>query len=268
MNDTTTTLAATGGFSRTLRILGLQTRAELLKTARLPAYALPTLAFPWLFYLFFGIVFGDRPSVGSVTAPAYLLATYGVFGVIGASLFGFGVGLAVERAQGWLLVQRATPMPPMAALFGRLVTALVFSGLVVAGLFAIAAALGGVHLGPLAWLSLAGILLAGSLPFCAFGLALGLLCGPNSAPAVVNLIYLPMSFLSGLWLPVEMLPSYLRAVAPFLPPYHLARLALARIGVPSPVTAGVSFAALAGFTALSLVVALWAWRRDEGRTWG
>ena len=40
------------------------------------------------------------------------------------------------------------------------------------------------------------VLVIGALPFCAIGLAFGYLVGPNSAPAVLNLVYLPMAFAS------------------------------------------------------------------------
>ena len=49
----------------------------------------------------------DRVTAAAVVA-TYLLATYATFGVIGAALFGFGVGVAVERGQGWMLLKRAS----------------------------------------------------------------------------------------------------------------------------------------------------------------
>ena len=58
------------------------------------------------------------------------------------------------------------------------------------------------------------------------GLALGYFAKPNSAPAMVNLVYLPMSFCSGLWIPIFMLPKVLQNIAQVLPPYHVAQLAL------------------------------------------
>ena len=55
------------------------------------------------------------------------------------------------------------------------------------------------------WLSVALRLLAGSLPFIALGFLIGFRYGPNAAPAVANLIYLPMSFASGLFMPLDQL---------------------------------------------------------------
>ena len=250
------------------RIYALEAKYESLKQLRLPMFAIPSITFPWLFYCLFGIAFGAGHQAGPTTMTTYLLATYGAFGVIGVSLFGFGVGVATERGQGWMLLKRATPMPPTAGFVAKIAMAMAFATVILLGLFALGAAFGGVVLETGQWLALASTLVAGTLPFCALGLALGYLCGPNSAPAVVNLLYLPMAFASGLWIPVQVLPGWVQAVAPFLPPYHLAQLALAVIGVPPRTPPLVSVGALALTTVLGLLAARIAYRRDDGKTYG
>lgn len=249
------------------RIYALEAKYELLKVLRLPAYAVPTLAFPWMFYLLFGVALG-RHSAGAVSVGTYLIATYGAFGVIGASLFGFGVGVAIERGQGWMLFKRATPMPPLAHLAGKLAMCLLFSAVVVLGLFALGATLSGVRMPAATWLTLFVVLLPGAVAFGAFGLALGYWVGPNAAVPVVNLIYLPGAFASGMWIPVQALPRFLQNLAPFLPMYHYNQLALKVIGADQGGSAGVHVAVLVAFTAVSLLLAWIGFRRDEGRTFG
>lgn len=244
----------------------LEAKYELLKLARMPAYALPTLAAPLMFYLFFGVAFGAQND-GGLRQATYLLATYGAFGVIGASLFAFGVGVAVERGQGWLLLKRASPMPALAYFFAKIAASAAFALCIVLGLFALGAAFGGVRLPPATWLSLASVLVLGVPPFCALGLAIGSLARPNSAPAIVNMLYLPMSFLSGLWIPLAFLPPALRQFAPALPPYHLGQLALSVIGAGGG-TWWVHVLALAGFTSAGIGLAALGFRRDEGRLYG
>jgi ABC-2 type transport system permease protein len=248
------------------RMQWLELRSEFLKMFRMPAYAIPALAFPWLFYLFFGVAFG-RGAVGATSIATYLVATYGAFGVIGASLFGFGVGVAVERGQGWLQVKRATPMPLAVWFVAKMGMALLFGTIIVAGLAVLGIAFGGVHLPASTWPLLFAALVFGSLPFCAFGLMIGYLAGPNSAAAVVNVIYLPLSFASGLWVPVQVLPKVLQRIAPLLPPYHLAQLALGTFGAGRGSALG-HIAALVAFTALFVALAAVAYRRDEGRVYG
>jgi ABC-2 type transport system permease protein len=252
------------------RIYALEAKYELLKLLRLPAYVVPTLAFPLVFYLLFGVAL--RRGGGPFDFATYLVATYGAFGVMNAALFGFGVGTAVERGQGWMLFKRATPMPPFAWFAGKLAACMLFAAFMVSCLFTLAATMGGVHLAAAQWLSLAGVLVAGTVPFAAFGLAVGSWAGPNSAPAVINLLSLPMAFASGMWIPLQMLPGFLRKIALYLPAYHFSQLALGRIGmtggsgVGEPAGKGAAF--LAVFTLLALYVAWQGYRRDEGKTFG
>lgn len=249
------------------RVYWMEAKAEFLKMLRLPAYVAPTLAFPLLFYVFFGLAFGHDSIGGGITRPAYLIATYGAFGVIGASLFGFGIGVATERGQGWLQVKRASPMPLGAWFAAKIFMAAIFSAIIVLGLFALGATLGGVHFAPAVWPELFAIFVSGALPFCALGLAIGYFAGPNSAPAIVNLIYLPLSFASGLWIPIQFLPRFLQKLAPFLPPYHLAQMALKTIGATRG-TLLPNAVALASFTVLFLAIAAAGYRRDEGKLYG
>jgi ABC-2 type transport system permease protein len=72
---------------------------------------------------------------------------------------------------------------------------------------------------------------------------------------VINLIYLPMSFLSGLWMPLSILPPVVRGIAPLWPAYHLGQLALSAVGQPSEGATLVHVAALAAVTVIFLAVA-------------
>ena len=251
-----------------LRIYALEAKYEFLKQLRLPAYVVPTLAFPLFFYVLFGLALNRNASGMPGGIATYLLATYGAFGVIAATLFGFGIGVATERGQGWMSFKRATPMPTMAYFVAKTGMSLLFCALIVGALFLLGATAGGVRLPLGGWLALAGALLAGALPFCAFGLAIGYFAGPNSVPAVVNLIYLPSAFCSGLWIPIRYLPAWLQSIARFLPTYHYGQLALRTVGIQGREPVSTSLLALLVFTVLSLAAARIGFRRDEGRTYG
>lgn len=250
-----------------LRIYRTEALHEFLKLTRVPMFAFGTLVFPLMFYVIFGLTFADQTAQG-VGLTTYMLATYGAFGVIGAALFGFGVSVATERGQGWMRLKRVAPMPPLAYFVAKVIMATSVSALIVLALFALGATLGGVAMSADRWVSLAFVLVAGALPFSAMGLAFGYLVGPNSAAAVLNLVYLPMAFAAGLWIPISQLPEVVQAVAPFLPPYHLAQLALGTFGASEGGGPFLHLAALAGFTVAFLVVAAWGFRRDEGKTYG
>lgn len=193
--------------------------SQWLNLVRTPAYSLPSLLFPVMFYAFFGLVMIRSQSL-------YLLCTFATFGVMGAALFAFGVGIATERARGWLLLLRASPAPLPALVAGKTFGAVLFALLITVSMCVLAGAFGEVRLPAGRWFALVGVLAAGTLPFALLGLALGLWLSPNAAPAVINILYLPLAFLSGLWVPVSQFPVWLQDLAAWLPPYHLAGLAL------------------------------------------
>jgi ABC-2 type transport system permease protein len=115
---------------------------------------------------------------------------------------------------------------------------------------------------------LVATLVGGSLPFCAMGLALGYFAGPNSAPATINIIYLPMSFCSGLWIPFMFLPRVVRQIAVFLPPYHLSQLALDIVGAGQHESNRTHWEVLMAFTLICLGIARIGFQRDEGKLYG
>ena len=250
-----------------LRVYRTEAWQEFLKLIRLPIFAVTTVALPLMFYVIFGITFAGEQARG-VGVTTYMLVTYGAFGVIGAALFGFGVSVAVERGQGWMRLKRVAPMPPLAYFVAKVVMSVAVASIIVAAMFALAATLGGVRLAPEQWVAVALALVAGALPFSAMGLAFGYLVGPNSAPAVLNLVWLPMAFASGLWIPISQLPDVVQSVAVALPPYHFVQLALGTIGASEGGSPVAHAAAVVGFTILFLFVAAWGFRRDEGRTYG
>jgi len=249
------------------RVYLTEARYELRKQLRIPAFMIPTIGFPIMFYVLFGILVHFGPSNSHLVA-TYTLATYGAFGVISIALFALGVGVAVERGQGWLAVKRASPMPLPAYFVAKYLTTLAISLMLMLLICAVGAVFGHVRLSPGHWITLIVTETLGAIPFCAMGLAIGYLAGPNSAAAIVNIIYMPMAFFSGLFIPVEMLPRFLQGVAVALPPYHLARLALEAVGIEPASHALGHVAALLGFGILFTAIAVIAYRRDEGRTYG
>lgn len=235
---------------------------EFWDMLRMPAFALPTLLFPTMFYVFFGLIFGKG---GDDQVATYMLATYGTFGIMAPALFGFGVGVAMERERGVLAMKRVAPMPPMAYLFAKAAMAMLFALVIVLLLFALGAVFGGVKLPLAEWIGLALVLVLGALPFCALGLVVGVRVNGQASAAIVNLIYLPMSFLAGLWVPLQLMPHWLQGFAVALPTYHLSQLALGIIHVDVRGSFAGHLVYLAVFTVVCLAVALRGWRRITDR---
>lgn len=254
------TLATTGAMPRA-RVFNAylqEARSEILRYLRNPGFLLPVILFPTAFYLMFGVVLAHAQAPGMAR---YLLASYGTFGVMSPGLFGFGVSLAAERDNGLLTLKRALPMPPAAYLLGKMLMAMMAAAAVILLLLALATGVAHVSLTPgqAGALLLAGTL--GVLPFCALGMLVGTLIKGQGAPGMLNLVYLPMSFLSGLWMPLQVLPKTLQQIAPAWPSYHLDQIALRALGVTQqPMLPHVLV--LCGFTAGFLWLAARRLRRN------
>src|SRR6201984_2198944 len=86
--------------AQTLTIYMKETKYEFLKNLRLRMYTASVLSFPIMFYVLFGLVLNAKESIAGMRVPTYLLATYGTFGVMGASLFGTAAGVACHSGLG------------------------------------------------------------------------------------------------------------------------------------------------------------------------
>ena len=245
-----------------------ETKYEFLKLLRIPRFALMTLSMPLLFYILYAVVIYRSQRLGGTAVPDYMLATFGVFGVLGVCLFGIGINLANERGLGWLEVKRASPLSRPTYFLAKLTIGSLFCVVEVAALFALGFGLAHVRLGISDTLRILAILAAGSIPFGALGLALGYFAKPDSAPVFVNLIYLPMAFFSGLWMPVELLPKVLQHMAVYFPPYHVSRLALGVLGADQDHAYWGHWQVLACFTMIFLGLAMVGYRRDNARNNG
>ena len=251
-----------------LPMLPKQTWAEFIKLFRVPAFSTTSIVLPAMFYAFIGLGQAKQPLfTGShVTFGEYFLASMALYGVANVMVLGFGISLANERGQKQDLLMQSTPLPAYVFFVAKALSALAIAVLALVALFALAAGAGGVDLSSTQWLALTYRALLCSIPFIGLGFALGYLAGPNSAPAVTNLIYLPTAFASGLFFPLHLLPQFLQNLAPYLPLYRGAQLVWDAVGAP---TEGGSLMTdwlyMAGFTVAFFALALWAYRRDQGR---
>ena len=202
-----------------------EVRDELLALVREPTALFFTVVMPVAFFALFATMFGSDGEgfgVGSV-------ATFGAFGVLSVVLINPGVSLADARERGWLRVKRADGTPLGVTLSAKVTAALPYAIITLAGIILVTRLSAG-PLDVLQVLRVVGVLVLGALPFSLFSLAVGARLSTNSATAVLNAVLIPSVVVSGLWFPLEMLPAWLGDIAVYLPPYHLAQLALAQVG--------------------------------------
>ena len=188
-----------------------QVRAEQRGFWRNPAAAFFGFFFPIMFLLIFGTIFNGEKAcidgtygargqcVGGVSTPynTFFVPAMAAWGVITTCLVNLAILVTVHRDNGVLKRMRGTPLPVAAFVVGLVVSALITAVLLVA----LTSLVGHVLYGspwPAHPLPAVVTVLLGGTVFCAIGLALTVII-PNAdaAPAIVNVIYLPLLFLSG-----------------------------------------------------------------------
>ncbi|MEP7223935.1 MAG: ABC transporter permease [Actinomycetota bacterium] len=171
--------------------------------------------FPLLLYALLSSVYSDE--IGGVPAADVLLAGLFGYGAMNTAFGGLAITLVIRREAGILKRLRSTPLPPWAY-----ITAVLLSTLVVFALQAVALLiLGNFAFGasmPANWLGFAGAIVLGVACFAGLGLgAVALIRSAEGVSAVVNVIVLPMAFLSGSFGPTRKFPPFLQAIADVLP---------------------------------------------------
>jgi ABC-2 type transport system permease protein len=158
---------------------------------------------------------------------------------------------------------RTLPIPPSARFLARLASALIFA-FGAAGLVCLLGALAGhVAISAVGWLRLAVALISGGVVFGLIGIAIGYWTSPKAAVPVANLVYLPLAFVGGLWIPPQMLPSFIAGISPFTPTRQYGELVWAAVsGQPPPVSA---LQILFAYALLLFGLAYWGYRRNEGQ---
>jgi ABC-2 type transport system permease protein len=239
------------------RMFAVEVADELRAIWREPTALFFSVLMPVGFFALFVSLFGNQP-VGALPAGTLMVATFGTFGVLSVTTMNPGIGVAEDRERGWLQAKRVSAVPLWLTLAAKVTAALPYA-LGVLGALAVTAALTGNLQAPAGdLLRVAGVLLLGSLPFALFGLAVGFQAASRATAAILNAVLLPLAVLSGLWMPLEILPRFVQGLAHWLPTYHLARLAVAQL------TGGAMLRhalVLAGWAVVAAVAAAVSYRR-------
>jgi ABC-2 type transport system permease protein len=201
---------------------------ELMRMLRTPGMTLPFLLMPVPVYLLFGVVLPAAAIEKDPGIANYLFSSWCAFAVMGPALFGPGCALAVEREAGLLRLKRAQPAPAGSWLVAKTLMAIVFSILSVTSVAVAALVVGDITLSIGQVVALGIVMVVGSVPFCAIGLAVGTYASGSATPGILNVLFLPMLWLGGLFFP---LPVFLERWVVIWPAFHLNQLAIAASGM-------------------------------------
>jgi len=233
--------------------------ARMRMTLRNPRAVGFTFAFPLLLVVLFSALNGNAEVMAygqDIRFAQYYTPAIAVFSLVTACYTTLVMGLAHARDEGLLKRVRGTPLP-MAIYLGSWVSGAVAVGLGgVLALFVVAVPAFGVHIYASTLPAAAVTLLLGAACLAALGVAVAsLVKSADQATPVVQLTFLPLSFISGIWFPLDGAPGWLISIAHFFPLYHLAQ-AFGSAFTPGGGWEPGHLAVLAAWTAAGLLIAV------------
>ncbi|HLI61192.1 MAG TPA: ABC transporter permease [Solirubrobacteraceae bacterium] len=213
------------GLSRDLGLVAWQIRYEQRSYWRNRGRGLFTFVFPLMFLVIFASL--DRSahihSLGGISYDDFLVPGILAYAVITTTFVNLAISTAILRDEGVLKRMQGTPLPRWAYVAARigscaLVMATITLVVVVAGVL-----FWGLSLRPATLPAIALTLLLGTAAFTTLGIGiLRFVKNADTAPVIVNLLVLPLTFISNIWFPTNTLPGGLRGVASVFPIKPLA----------------------------------------------
>jgi ABC-2 type transport system permease protein len=260
-------VAARGGRATDVALAAWQVAYEQRAFWRNRTRAFFSFGMPIMLLLIFGTLNsgGRIQALGNIPYIVFFLPGILAYGIIITQFVNMAGGLAIQRDSGLLKRMRGTPLPGWAYVGGRVGSTVVVSGIMTVVMLVLGRVLYDVHLRPEAIPAVFVTVLLGAATFAALGMAaVSLIPNAEAAPVVANVLILPLSFISGIWYPMNGAPDWLLTVAKIFPVEHLAS---ALHHAFDPLNHGSAFSgndllALAIWLAIGARFAMRFWRRE------
>ncbi len=184
-------------------------------------------AFPIIFLVLFGSIFGDQYlSDTDVTFAQYFVAGMIATGIINTGFQSLAITIAIDRDTDSLKRLRATPLPSTAYFVGKLAQVLVVSVIQIAILIGMGVAFYDLQLPSAAdaWVTFTWVFLLGTGASVTLGIATSsLLRNAKAASAILTPVVLVLQFTSGVFVVFTQLPGVLQGFAEIFPLKWLAQ---------------------------------------------
>ena len=180
-----------------------------------------TFLFPVMFLFLFGLLFGSGKIDGTnIRYAQVLVAGIMASGLMSVTFGNLAIGITTERDEGTLKRLAGTPMPKAAYFVGKIAMVLVCVIAEIALLMLVGLVFFGLKLptDPARWLTFAWVLVLGTIACTLLGIAFSSVPrSAKSAAAVVNLPFVALQFISGVYVSYADLSPAVRVVASVFP---------------------------------------------------
>ena len=199
-----------------------QLKFDLLIFRRNPAATFFTVILPLIFLVIFTSIFGNNELANGASIATLYVPGILTLAIVSATSVNLAITMTIRRERGVLKRIRSTPIPQWVFIISQMLA----GGVIAFVMTVIISAMGRVLYGvELQWATLPSLivsLLLGAMAFAAIGLALTVIIpSEDAAPAVTNAVFLPLYFISGVFIPDTEVPSWVTTVGNFFPVSHL-----------------------------------------------
>jgi ABC-2 type transport system permease protein len=207
-----------------------------------------TLALPVLFLIIFSSIFHDAKATvpgGTIRESVYYVPGIIAFGLIAAAFSNLALTVVSNRESGIYKRRRATPVPMSAVIGGRALLAVITALSITVVLLAIGWLFYKAHIPGRTAPAFVLDVVVGALVFCCLGFAVStFIKDADSAQPVIQAIILPLCFISGVFIPIAVLPTWLSDIGKAFPVHPLVAALLSAYN-PHTTGSGLSFGDLA-----------------------
>jgi len=247
-----------------LALAAAQTRYALRGFFRDPRAIIFTVIMPVFLLVLFNAIFHGSTRFAGQSAPsdAYYTASIVAYQIMLAGFASLLVAITTDRERGLLKRFRGTPMPSWVYLVSQIGQSVAVVATTVAVLVAVGAAFYHVKISGHTMVGLIVYVVVGTASFCALGLAMARVCTTtDSASAIGPFSSVVLSFLSGVFIPIAVMPAWLLDLGKVFPLEHLARGLQTAFLVPgSTGITATNLGSTAAWGALGLVIAVRTFR--------
>jgi ABC-2 type transport system permease protein len=206
-----------------------QTRYNLVETFRNSRVLVFTIVFPVVMLVLFNSIFasGDNKTVefagGSISTDAYFTAGILGYAIMMSSFSTLAIGITTKRESGALKRMRGTPMAPWTFIAAEIVRSIVLVVIMAVLLLLIGHLAFDVRIPGEGLVGLVVYIALGTASLAALGIAITVfLPNADAASTVAPFSAVILSFISGVFIPVDTLPDWLEEVGRVFPLYHIA----------------------------------------------
>ena len=203
-----------------LHLVRRQIRFEQRAFWRNRSRAIAAVALPLMFLVVFNAINGGHriDEMGGITYATWFVPGILAYGLIMATFANVAVGTSIARDSGVLKRTRITPLPSWVFLAGAIGSSLLTAAVLVTATLGIGVVAYGVRIPAGTSASLVATLALGAVCCAVLGLAAtSAIRNAQSANAMVNLVVLPLTFISGIWFVLDGAPRWLELTAEAFP---------------------------------------------------